>query len=100
MLQLTARQKELFKQYKCSPLTSIIIPPLSQLPVFVGFTFVLAKLSVYPTPFDSESFFTLSTLPHPDPTMIFPVILGFLIMANVESGNWVLNAAEKEKACF
>jgi inner membrane protein COX18 len=97
-LQLTARRKELFKQYKCSPWPSIIIPPLSQLPFFFGFTFVLARLSVDPTPFDSESFFTLSTLTHPDPTMALPAILGFLTMANVESGNWVLNAAEREQA--
>ena len=97
ILQLTMRRKELFKQYKCSPLPSIIIPPLAQLPVFVGFTVVLSRLSIDPTPFDSESFFTLSTLAHPDPTMTLPVILGFLTMANVESGNWVLNAAEREQ---
>jgi len=95
---LTTRRKELFKQYKCSPLPSIVIPPLTQLPVFVGFTFILSRLSIDPTPFDSESFFTLSTLAHPDPTMTLPVILGFLTMANVESGNWVLNAAEREQA--
>lgn len=92
------RRKELFKQYKCSPLPSIIIPPIVQLPFFVGFTVVLSRLSIDPTPFDSESFFTLSTLAHPDPTMTLPVILGFLTMANVESGNWVMNAAEREQA--
>ena len=91
------RRKELFKQHKCSPLPSIIIPPLAQLPVFVGFTVVLSRLSVDPTPFDSESFFTLSTLAHPDPTMTLPVILGLLTMANVESGNWVLTAVEREQ---
>jgi mitochondrial inner membrane protein COX18 len=95
--QLTMRRKELLKQYKCSPLPSIIVPTLSQLPFFVCFTVVLSRLSVDPTPFDSESFFTLSTLAHPDPTMTLPVILGFLTMANVESGNWVLNAAEREQ---
>ena len=30
--------------------------------------------------------------------MTLPVILGFLTMANVESGNWVLNATEREQA--
>ena len=29
--------------------------------------------------------------------MTLPVVLGFLSMANVESGNWVLNAAEREQ---
>jgi inner membrane protein COX18 len=94
---LTARRKELFKEHRCSPLPSIIIPPLSQLPVFVGFTIVLSRLSVDPTPFDSESFLTLTSLMHPDPTMTLPVVLGFLTMANVESGNWVMNAAEREQ---
>ncbi|KDR83652.1 hypothetical protein GALMADRAFT_55296 [Galerina marginata CBS 339.88] len=92
---LTARRKELFEQYHCSPLPSIILPPLSQLPVFVGFTVVLNRLSVAPTLFDAESFLTLTSLAHPDPTMTLPVVLGFLTMANVESGNWVMNAAEK-----
>ncbi|KAH9482736.1 hypothetical protein JR316_0004836 [Psilocybe cubensis] len=94
---LTARRKELMKEHKCNPVPTIVIPPLSQLPVFVGFTIVLSRLSVVPTPLDSESFFTLTSLIHPDPTMTLPVILGFLTMANVESGNWVMNAAEKEQ---
>ena len=95
--KLTIRYNELIKQYKCSPLPSLVIPTLSQLPFFVVFTVVLSRLSTDPTPFDSESFLTLSTLAHPDPTMTLPVILGFLTMAHVESGNWVLNAAEKEQ---
>ncbi|KAF8974472.1 60Kd inner membrane protein-domain-containing protein [Flammula alnicola] len=94
---LTARQKELFKEHRCSPLPSIIIPPLSQLPVFIGFTIMLSRLSIDPTPFDSESFLTLTSLVHPDPTMTLPVVLGFLTMANVESGNWVMGAAEREQ---
>lgn len=58
---------------------------------------VLGRLSLDPTPFDSESFLTLITLAHPDPTMTLPIILGVLTMANVESSNWVMNAAERER---
>jgi len=29
--------------------------------------------------------------------MTLPVVLGLLTMANVESGNWVMNAAEREQ---
>jgi hypothetical protein len=29
--------------------------------------------------------------------MTLPIVLGFLTMANVESGNWVMNAAEQEQ---
>ena len=58
---------------------------------------MLGRLSLDPTPFDSESFLTLTTLAHPDPTMTLPIILGVLTMANVESSNWVMNAAERER---
>lgn len=75
----------------------MIIPPLVQLPVFVGITLVLNRLSQDPTPFDSESFLTLTSLAHPDPTMTLPIVLGFLTMANVESNNWFMGAAEKEQ---
>lgn len=96
--QLTARRKELFKIHKCRPLPSIIIPPLSQLPIFIIGTIVFGRLSLDPTPFDSESFLTLTTLAHPDPTMTLPILLGVITMANVESSNWVMNAAERERS--
>jgi mitochondrial inner membrane protein COX18 len=96
--QLTARRNQLFKEHNCRPLPSIILPPLSQLPLFVVTTIALGRLSLDPTPFDSESFLTLTTLAHPDPTLTLPIILGVLTMANVESSNWVMNAAERERA--
>ncbi|KAG6810874.1 hypothetical protein H0H92_009995 [Tricholoma furcatifolium] len=92
-------QKGLFKKYKCSPLPTILVPVAAQLPVFVIGSVMLARLSQDPTPFDSESFLTLTTLAHTDSTMTFPIVLGILAMANVESrSNWFLNAAEKEQA--
>ncbi|TFK75819.1 hypothetical protein BDN72DRAFT_891695 [Pluteus cervinus] len=94
---LDKKREELFAEHKCRPLPSIIIPPLSQLPVFVVMTIALGRLSVDPTPFDSESFLTLSTLAHPDPTMTLPILLGVLTMANVESSNWLMTAAERER---
>ncbi|KAF5387706.1 hypothetical protein D9615_000491 [Tricholomella constricta] len=94
---LSKIRKDLFKKYKCQPLPSIIIPPLAQLPVFIIGTIMLGRLSLDPTPFDSESFLTLSTLAHPDPTMTLPIVLGIITMANVESSNWVMNAAERER---
>ncbi|KAF8621590.1 hypothetical protein AX15_007615 [Amanita polypyramis BW_CC] len=95
---LTERRKELFAKHHCRPLPSIILPPLSQLPFFVLTTMALGRLSLDPTPFDSESFATLSTLAHPDPTMTLPILLGVLTMANVESSNWVMTVAERERA--
>ncbi|KAF8897626.1 60Kd inner membrane protein-domain-containing protein [Infundibulicybe gibba] len=96
--RLTAYRKELFLKYKCRPLPTIVVPVLSQLPVFVIFTVMLGRLSLDPTPFDSESFLTLTTLAHPDPTMTLPIILGVITMANVESSNWMMNTAEREQA--
>lgn len=55
------------------------------------------RLSIAPTPFDSESFLTLTSLAHPDPTMALPLVLGFITMANVESKNWLMTAAEREQ---
>ncbi|KAF9485270.1 hypothetical protein BDN70DRAFT_847974 [Pholiota conissans] len=95
--ELTAHRKALLKEHRCSPLPSMIIPPLSQLPVFMGFTVLLNRLSTDPTPFDSESFLTLTSLAHADPTMVLPLALGFITMANVESRNWFMNAAERER---
>ncbi|GLB33903.1 putative 60Kd inner membrane protein [Lyophyllum shimeji] len=94
---LSNLRKNLFKKYKCRPLPTILVPPLTQLPVFILGTIMLGRLSLDPTPFDSESFLTLSTLAHPDPTMTLPIILGVATMANVESSNWVMNAAERER---
>ncbi|KAG6873756.1 hypothetical protein C0995_011575 [Termitomyces sp. Mi166 len=95
--QLTQIRKDLFKRYSCSPIPSILAPPIVQLPVFVLGTVMLQRLSLEPTPFDSESFLTLTTLTHPDPTLTLPIVLGMLTMANVESSNWFMNAAERER---
>lgn len=73
------------------------IPPLTQLPVFVGCSVVLAHVSQHPTPLDSESFLTLSTLVHPDPTAALPIALGFITLANVESSRWFMTDQQRER---
>ncbi|KAJ3799095.1 membrane insertase OXA1/ALB3/YidC, partial [Lentinula aff. detonsa] len=89
--------EELEKRYRCKPLTTAFIPIVAQAPLFIAMTMVFARLAADPTsPFDSESFLTLSTLNHPDPTFTLPVMVGLLTMANVESSHWVLNSAERE----
>ena len=65
---------------------------ISQLPLFVGTSWVLANASQYPTVFDSESFLTLTSLAHPDPTATFPIVLGLITLANVETGRWFISA--------
>lgn len=75
----------------------MLIPLVTQLPVFVGFSVLLSHLSQAPTPFDSESFFTLSTLTHADPTGTLPIALGFVTLANVESSRWFMTEAQLER---
>jgi inner membrane protein COX18 len=58
------------------------------------------QLSKLPTPLDSESFLSISSLAHPDPLFAFPILIGIITMANVESSVWfrrdILNEREKK----
>ena len=56
----------------------MLIPAVSQLPLFVGFSVMLNNLSRHPTVFDSESFLTLTSLAHADPTVTLPIVIGLL----------------------
>ncbi|KAG8218588.1 60Kd inner membrane protein-domain-containing protein [Butyriboletus roseoflavus] len=94
---VAARRRELFSEYRCQPMATMAIPPLTQLPVFVGCSIVLAHISQQPTPLDSESFLTLSTLVHPDPTATLPIALGFVTLANVESSRWFMTDEQRER---
>lgn len=75
----------------------MVIGPATQLPVFVVMSMVFNRLARDPTPFDSEAFFTLTSLNHPDPTWTIPIILGVVTMANVESNHWFMSAVQKTR---
>lgn len=53
---------------------------------------MLSNASRYPTVFDSESFLTLTSLSHPDPTATLPIVLGLITLANVETAHWFLSS--------
>ncbi|KAJ6485153.1 membrane insertase OXA1/ALB3/YidC, partial [Mycena vitilis] len=95
--KVKSEQKRLIAEHKCSPIPSMVVSPLSQLPVFVILTTVFNRLAQDPTPFDSEAFLTLTTLNHPDPTWTLPIILGMVTMANVESNNWLMSAVQRDR---
>jgi len=57
----------------------------------------LSRLSQPPTVFDSESFLTLTSLSHAEPTATLPIVLGIMTLANVESSRWFISEAAKEK---
>ena len=71
---------------------TILMPVLSQLPLFVGTSMVLSHASSAPTVLDSEAFFTLTSLAHSDSTATLPILLGIITLANVESSHWFVSA--------
>jgi inner membrane protein COX18 len=98
--QMLARRKELFAEHRCRPWLTMLIPPLTQLPLFVGSSMFLSRLSQSPTAFDSESFLTLTSLSHADPTAALPIALGLITLANVESSasvRWFASAEARER---
>lgn len=97
---MLARRKELFAEHRCRPWLTMLIPPLTQLPLFVGSSMFLSRLSQPPTVFDSESFLTLTSLSHSDPTAALPIALGLITLMNVESSSsirWFASAEARER---
>ncbi|KAH9844255.1 60Kd inner membrane protein-domain-containing protein [Rhodofomes roseus] len=92
-----ARKKELLVKHGCTPLPTMLIPPITQLPLFVGFTVILSRASQAPTGFDSESFLTLTSLSHSDPTLALPIVVGLVTLMQVESTRWFASAAAMQR---
>ncbi|KAI0004898.1 60Kd inner membrane protein-domain-containing protein [Russula compacta] len=94
---MIARRSELFAQHRCYPWLTMLIPPLTQLPLFLGSSILFSRLSQPPTVFDSEAFLTLTSLAHADPTAALPIALGIITFANVESSRWFVSVAAREQ---
>ncbi|TDL29551.1 hypothetical protein BD410DRAFT_779991 [Rickenella mellea] len=94
---IATRRKELCKQYNCSILPTALLPAATQLPVFVGQTLFFGHLCARPTPFDFESFLTITSLSHPDPTAALPIALGLVSLANIETNQWFLDSAKLQR---
>jgi mitochondrial inner membrane protein COX18 len=75
----------------------MLIPPLTQLPLFVGTSMMLGRASVPPTVLDSESFLTLTSLSHGDPTATLPIVLGFLTFANIDASRMFLTQESRAR---
>jgi len=95
--EMKTRRAELFALHRCSPIPTLLAPAVSQLPLFVGLSMMMSRASQAPTVFDSESFMTLTSLAHPDPTVTLPIVLGLITLANVESSRWFLSAGALER---
>lgn len=97
-MQMTRKFNELIKERKCDPKWTIPVSALVQAPPYIAFSMILSRVAADPlTPFRSESFMTLTSLAHSDPTMTLPIVLGIISMANVDTRNWWLTAAERER---
>jgi inner membrane protein COX18 len=66
-----------------------MIPQLANLPVFMLSTIVYQSACAPPSPLDSESVFTLTSLTATDPTGALPIMVGLLTLANVETSHWL-----------
>lgn len=69
---------------------TMLIPPLTQLPLFVGMSMMLSHVSTRPTVLESESFLTLTSLVNGDPTLTLPIVLGVVTFANVDASRWFM----------
>lgn len=94
---MNTRRRQLLGQYKCNPIGTFILPVVTQLPLFFCGSVVLSHLSGSPTPFDSESFLTLTSLSHVDPTTTLPIVLGLITLANVDSSSWFMTKAQRHR---
>jgi hypothetical protein len=87
-LKLRERTKELCKKHNCTQWVTIAGNIATQFPPFMLLSVVLHHASQAPTPLDSESFLTLTTLTHPDTTFFVPILVGIATLANIEVNGW------------
>jgi len=90
-----ARRKELLSKHGVSPMLTMAVPALTQLPVFVISSMVFSRLTQPPSVLDSESFLTLTSLLNPDPTAAIPILIGMITLANAESAKWFISDTQK-----
>jgi inner membrane protein COX18 len=76
----------------------VVVPTAAQLPVFVLSSMTAWQMCTSPTPLDAESFFSLTSLTHPDPIFALPIAVGMITFANVETSLWFRDPAAVERA--
>lgn len=87
-VQLQRAQRDLEKQYKCHPWVTAGVPIIGQMVPFLAASLTFRQVALPPTPFDAESFFTLTSLASIDYTTTLPIAVGLITMANVEMSTW------------
>lgn len=95
--QAQAERKKLLEKHGVSPALIMVVPALTQLPVFVLSSLLFSRLTQPPSVLDSETFLTLTSLVNPDPTATIPILIGMITFANVESAKWFITDREKSR---
>ncbi|KAJ3165371.1 Cytochrome c oxidase assembly protein cox18, mitochondrial [Geranomyces variabilis] len=97
------KKSELYKKYDCHPLKTLLLPWV-QIPLWVTVSLALRNMAAFPAPFLTtpespvEGFTTGGTswfvdLAAQDPTMIFPLSIGFLHWTNIELNRSIVRAS-------
>ncbi|KAF8592443.1 hypothetical protein K439DRAFT_1643585 [Ramaria rubella] len=87
--KLKAKRDELFKLHRCTPWITMTVTPLAQIPVFVILSATFLQAAHEPgSVLRNESFLTLQSLAHPDPTVTLPIVLGLVSLATIETSKW------------
>ncbi|KAJ3153348.1 Cytochrome c oxidase assembly protein cox18, mitochondrial [Geranomyces michiganensis] len=98
-----AKRSELYKKYDCHPLKTLLLPWV-QIPLWVTVSLAMRNMAAFPAPFlttpefPAEGFTTGGTswfvdLAAQDPTLIFPLSIGFLHWINIELNRSIVRAA-------
>jgi len=90
-------RNQLMRDHKCTALPTIVLPVLTQLPLFIGGTLFFSHLAAKRVPIDAESFLTLTSLAKPDSSGTLPIIYGLISLANVESARWFISEEKAER---
>ncbi|KAG9025540.1 hypothetical protein FRB95_010066 [Tulasnella sp. JGI-2019a] len=83
-----AERKKLLKQHHCQPLYTSLLPPLILIPTIIITSLAIRSICVIPsTPLALElNLFSAAPLAIPDPTGVWPLLVGGMALVNVELG--------------
>ncbi|CAH0518083.1 unnamed protein product [Peronospora belbahrii] len=98
-LEFQKKYKALMKKHDVNPFKSML-PPLAQIPVFLGFFWGLQDISKYFPEYAHEGIGWVTDLSAADSTMALPVISSALMVASVELGGDAMTGEMKDKMKF
>ncbi|KAF8525318.1 60Kd inner membrane protein-domain-containing protein [Gautieria morchelliformis] len=96
--RLKTKRDELFKLHNCTPWITMLVPPISQIPIFVLLSATFLHAANEPgSVLRNEEFLTLNSLAHPDPTVVLPIALGLISLASIETSGWFTSEEQSRR---